>query len=211
MFSVAQIVRLTWMHMSASATIMLLRTAGACALPNSCTRRGTHFLASPSSVRHSLPSAAQAWACTAAEWLVASLSRAILTSACIWWRGTEKEPSHFGGIHGADASASKDLHVQMCESNAAECVTTPSGKMATWTVFRHVSSLMHYRLPVGSLFASDHLHSCWDFCPILEAATFSICSCQPCSCQGLHQHSQSTRRLGSTQQRHLQSQQHATS
>ena len=76
-----------------------------------------------------------------------------------------------------------------------------------WTVPSHICC----RLLASSLYAGGHLHRCWDFGPILEAATLSICSCQPRSCQGLHQHSQPARRLGSTQQRHLQPQQHATS
>lgn len=50
------------MHMSVSATAMLLRTAGSAA-PRSCAAKwGTHALASASSPRHSFPSAVHACA-----------------------------------------------------------------------------------------------------------------------------------------------------
>ena len=51
------------MHRSASATMMLLRTAGARAARSSWTSSGTQRFASASDARHSLPSATQACAC----------------------------------------------------------------------------------------------------------------------------------------------------
>lgn len=50
-------------HMSARATAMLLRTAGASAVRRWLVKCGTHALASASSARHSLPNAVQACAC----------------------------------------------------------------------------------------------------------------------------------------------------
>lgn len=51
------------MHMSVSATAMLLRTAGSAAPRSWAAKWGTHALASASSPRHSFPSAVHACAC----------------------------------------------------------------------------------------------------------------------------------------------------
>ena len=51
-----------WMTRSERATMMLFRTAGAGEARRRCAKRGTAFLARPSSTRHSLPSAVQACA-----------------------------------------------------------------------------------------------------------------------------------------------------
>ena len=50
------------MHMSVSATAMLLRTAGSAAPRSWAAKWGTHALARPSSPRHSFPSAVHACA-----------------------------------------------------------------------------------------------------------------------------------------------------